>query len=37
VAGKDARGKDKADRLDIADPFGVGVGRRHDQLLSGQR
>ena len=37
MAGEDGRGDDEADRLDVADPFGVGVDRRHDQLLSGQR
>jgi hypothetical protein len=29
VASEDSRGEDEADRLDIADPFVVGVGRRH--------
>ena len=37
VAGKHGRGDHKSDRLNIANPFGVGIDRSHYQLLSGQR
>ena len=37
VAGEHGRSDHKADWLDIAKPFGVGIGCSHDQLLSGQR
>ena len=37
VTSENALGEHQADWLDIADPLGIGIDRRHDQLVSGQR
>jgi hypothetical protein len=37
VTSKNALGEHQADRLDIADPLGIEIDRRHGQLVSGQR
>ncbi len=37
VTGEDGGRDDEAGRLDVAEPFEIGVGRGHAQLLPGQR